>query len=260
MPHTSHDHHHGEEHASPASIASGFELNDWQWRPVLLMTIAVLAMLALGYVVVAILVAATGGTVGDTSHTLLPTSEARVPPEPRLEQNPTIDGTRLVAEARVQIESYGWVDQRAGTAHIPIDRAKQLLLQRGISPFTGEQAAPAASQPTAAPSDEVAISFDAALAAQGEQIFVSLGCIGCHRLDAPGIGPSLVGVYGSEQTLEGGGTALADEAYLRESILNSSAKIVAGYQPVMPPYQGQLNDSQVQQLLEYIKSLADTNP
>ncbi len=116
--------------------------------------------------------------------------------------------------------------------------------------------APAATATSAPDGDNDADdqAFDAALAAQGEQLFVSLGCVGCHNPAGGGVGPSLVGIYNQPQPLVGGGSAVADEAYLIESILNAQAKVVDGYQPIMPAYQGQLSDEQVRQLVEYIKS------
>lgn len=254
-----HGHGHGGEGASAESVASGFELSDWHARPVIVLTAATFAILALAFIGVAAMILVTGGNVGDTGHTLSPTGEARsqLPPEPRLEQNPNVDGERIVVAAAERLATAGWADQAAGTAHIPIERAKELLLVRGITPFEGAQAGGGqAAEPTAAPAGGGApVEFDAALAAQGEQIFTSLGCVACHRSDGAGIGPSLDGRYNTEETMADGSTVLADEAYLIESILNSTAKVVEGYQPVMPAYQGQLSDDQVAQLVEYIKSL-----
>jgi cytochrome c oxidase subunit 2 len=68
------------------------------------------------------------------------------------------------------------------------------------------------------------------------------------------------GVYGSRVQLTGGQTILADDAYIRESILNPNAKIVAGYRPdIMPTFQGQITEEQLLQLIVYVKSLAITN-
>jgi mono/diheme cytochrome c family protein len=139
---------------------------------------------------------------------------------------------------------------------VPIERAMELLVERGIAPFTAGAGGEAAPAPTTAPAAGGEVVFDAALAAQGEQLFASVGCAGCHRSDGAGIGPSLNGIYNQPQTLTDGSTAVADEAFLIESILNPTAKVVEGYQPIMPPYQGQLSDEQVAQLVEYIKSLA----
>lgn len=95
------------------------------------------------------------------------------------------------------------------------------------------------------------------MALVGAQLFSNLGCASCHRNDGAGAGPSLQGLFGNEERLADGSTIVADEAYLAESILNSQAKVVAGYQPIMPAYAGQLSEDQVNQLIAYIKSLSD---
>jgi cytochrome c oxidase subunit II len=95
------------------------------------------------------------------------------------------------------------------------------------------------------------------LAAAGAQIFTEKGCASCHRDDGAGQGPSMVGLFGNQERFADGTTAVADENYLRESILNPTAKVVEGYQPIMPPYQGQLTDDEILQLIAYIKSLSD---
>jgi cytochrome c oxidase subunit 2 len=94
------------------------------------------------------------------------------------------------------------------------------------------------------------------LAAAGEKLFQKLGCVACHVPSGSGLGPPLVGLFGSPVKLTTGQTIPADEAYIRESILDPQAKIVAGYQPIMPPFRGQVSEDQLVQLLAYIKSLA----
>ena len=96
------------------------------------------------------------------------------------------------------------------------------------------------------------------MAVAGSRLFTSLGCQGCHAMNGGGVGPSLVGLYGAEEKLADGSTVTADENYLRESILNPNAKIVAGYAAVMPSYEGRVTEDQLNQLLAYLKSLADT--
>ena len=71
---------------------------------------------------------------------------------------------------------------------------------------------------------------------------------------------SLDGLFGKTVQLQNGETIVADEAYLRESILNPPAKIVAGYQPIMPTFQGLVTEEQLLQLIEYIKSLTARSP
>jgi cytochrome c oxidase subunit 2 len=93
------------------------------------------------------------------------------------------------------------------------------------------------------------------LAARGQRTFQDLACHTCHMADASGRGPALVGIFGSQVKLADGRTVVADEAYLRESILNPQAKLVAGYQPLMPTFQGLVNEEALLGLIEYIKSL-----
>jgi len=93
------------------------------------------------------------------------------------------------------------------------------------------------------------------LAQNGERLFASLSCGACHSGRPDARGPSLANVFGSHLTLSNGQTALADEGYLRESILNPSEHITQGYSPIMPTYQGQISEDGVISLVEYIKSL-----
>ena len=94
------------------------------------------------------------------------------------------------------------------------------------------------------------------LAEEGAKLFESLACSNCHKPDGSGRCPTLVGLYGKSVQLSSGNTVKADEAYIRESILQPTAKIVAGYQPLMPTFQGLVTEEGVLQLVEYIKSLA----
>lgn len=97
-------------------------------------------------------------------------------------------------------------------------------------------------------------------AQQGEKLFTDLGCATCHRDDSPARGPSLVGLFGKSVTLETGETVIADENYLRESIMNPQAKVVAGFQPLMSTFQGVLSEEQVLQLIAYIRALGTQSP
>src|SRR5581483_6978559 len=85
-------------------------------------------------------------------------------------------------------------------------------------------------------------------------------CSGCHKADHSGRGPSLVGVFGSRVTFADGTSTIADENYIRESILNPNAHVVAGYEAIMPSFQGQLSEEQLIQLLAYIQSLGRGAP
>ena len=89
----------------------------------------------------------------------------------------------------------------------------------------------------------------------GEKLFAEKACSTCHLGNGTGRAPSLNGVYGGTVRLADGTSVTADEAYIRESILDSNAKIVAGYQPLMPSFYGQLTEEQILSLTAYIKSL-----
>jgi len=96
------------------------------------------------------------------------------------------------------------------------------------------------------------------LSATGEKIFAELGCVTCHRSDAQGRGPNLQGLFRKPVQLQDGRTLVADENYIRESILDPGAKIVNGYKPVMPTFQGLLSEEQLNALVAYVKSLSAT--
>jgi cytochrome c oxidase subunit 2 len=95
----------------------------------------------------------------------------------------------------------------------------------------------------------------ASLAQNGERLFASLSCAACHNTRPDARGPNLAGVYGAKLPLTSGGTVIADDAYLREAILNPSQHVTQGYAPIMPTYQGQISEEGVIALLEYIKNL-----
>jgi cytochrome c oxidase subunit 2 len=77
----------------------------------------------------------------------------------------------------------------------------------------------------------------------------------CHLTDGTGQAPSLLGVYGHPVHLSNEQIVLADDAYVRESILSPTAKIVFGYKPIMPSFQGQLSEEQILDLIAYVRSL-----
>ncbi len=97
---------------------------------------------------------------------------------------------------------------------------------------------------------------------EGARLYQMIGCMACHSTDGSTVGkvgPSWKGIFGTERVLgKGGKSAMADEAYLRESITNPSAKVVKGFEKFdtgMPIYAGILNESQIESLVLYIKSL-----
>lgn len=89
----------------------------------------------------------------------------------------------------------------------------------------------------------------------GEKLFAERACITCHLADGTGRAPSLNGLYQAKVLLADGSIVTADDAYIRESILDPRAKIVAGYQPLMPSFHGQLTEEQILDLTAYIRSL-----
>jgi cytochrome c oxidase subunit 2 len=98
------------------------------------------------------------------------------------------------------------------------------------------------------------------LASNGQTIFQQLGCSTCHRSDTGGRGPNLAGVFGKPVQLDDGRKVTADENYLRECILNPRSKLVSGFKPIMPVFQGLVSEEQVNALVAYIKSLAQPPP
>ena len=96
---------------------------------------------------------------------------------------------------------------------------------------------------------------------QGQQLFQQYGCVTCHVTDRQGRCPSLLSVFGNPVVLDDGRTVIADEAYVRESILNPNAKIVKGYnRDIMPVFQGQIGEDGLLELIAYIKSLSPRTP
>jgi cytochrome c oxidase subunit 2 len=89
----------------------------------------------------------------------------------------------------------------------------------------------------------------------GEELFASKACNTCHRPDTTARAPMLSGLFGTNVLLADGTSAVADEAYIRESIVNPAAKVVLGYQPIMPTYRGQLSEEEIIQLIRYVQSM-----
>jgi cytochrome c oxidase subunit 2 len=94
------------------------------------------------------------------------------------------------------------------------------------------------------------------LAERGAALFNQQACNTCHLDAGQGRGPSLKDIFGKPVELADGSTVMVDEAYLRESILNSQAKIVKGFQPLMPTFQGLINEEGLVALIEHIRSMS----
>ena len=98
------------------------------------------------------------------------------------------------------------------------------------------------------------------LAAEGSRYFHSLGCSGCHENSQVVHAPSLAGLYQQPVPLQSGQIVTANDDYLRDSILQPSKNVPAGYQPIMPSFQGTLSEEQIIALIAYIKSQRTTEP
>jgi len=100
---------------------------------------------------------------------------------------------------------------------------------------------------------------EGSMAEDGESLFRQLGCGNCHMPDGHGRAPDLHGVYGMNVDLSDGSRIRADESYIRESVLYPQAKIVAGYDRIMPTFKGLISDEGMLKLIEYIKSMGNPN-
>ena len=120
-----------------------------------------------------------------------------------------------------------------------------------------------ASAKRAESATSVATTAAAPTAAMGAKVFQRSGCTGCHSVDgtvAGKTGPTLKGVYGSKVTLSNKTTRVADDEYLRTSILEPGRELVQGYEPFMPSFRGVLTDAEVSALVLYVKSLGARTP
>lgn len=121
-----------------------------------------------------------------------------------------------------------------------------------LATMEARQAPPPAptSDPGGAPPDT------AALVEIGRQIYTSSGCIGCHTVDgSASVGPTWAGLWMADIPLEDGTTVVGDELYIHTSIIDPGAQIHRGFPNIMPSYEGQLNDDQINGVIEYIKTL-----
>jgi cytochrome c oxidase subunit 2 len=96
---------------------------------------------------------------------------------------------------------------------------------------------------------------DGSMAFKGRQLFLKLQCISCHTGTDKARAPVLENLFGSRVALKGGGAEIADEAYIRESILKPRAKVVEGWEPIMPSFEGQVTNDDINALVAYIRGL-----
>jgi cytochrome c1 len=124
----------------------------------------------------------------------------------------------------------------------------------GAGTAVAQEASPVAS-PGATP-EATPLAGDVDLAAAERGRTAAAICLACHSVDGSTlVGPTWQGLYLSERTFEDGSAAIADAAYIHESIVDPLAKVVKGYPPSMPPFAGVLSEDQIKDITEYIKSL-----
>ncbi|HWQ92273.1 MAG TPA: cytochrome c oxidase subunit II [Clostridia bacterium] len=100
----------------------------------------------------------------------------------------------------------------------------------------------------------------ATLAQTGEVLYRELGCSGCHSGSSVVRAPPLEGLFNKPVPLQDGTVTVGDEAYLRDSIIFPNKQVTAGYEPVMPSFQGRLTEEEIMQLIAYIKSISGAPP
>jgi len=93
------------------------------------------------------------------------------------------------------------------------------------------------------------------MAGGGQRLFTQFGCVTCHGPGGNGTGPSLQGIYGTQVTLRTGQNRTVDDAFIRQAIVNPNALPLANFAPIMPSFQGQVDEEQILQLIAYVKSL-----
>lgn len=115
---------------------------------------------------------------------------------------------------------------------------------------------PAKGDAGVAAPDTPAAQPPASLAEKGKQLFAEKACMACHTVDGSAlVGPSLKGMFGSKRLFADGSSVVADENYVRQSLMDPQAKVVKGFQPVMPTQRGLLTDEEINALVAYIKSV-----
>jgi cytochrome c oxidase subunit 2 len=90
----------------------------------------------------------------------------------------------------------------------------------------------------------------------GQELYKSKACFTCHSLDGtPSVGPTFKGIFGRSEKMTDGSTIVVDENYIRKSVLEPQAQVVEGFQPVMPTYQGVVNNEQIDALIAFLKTV-----
>ena len=117
---------------------------------------------------------------------------------------------------------------------------------------------PAADAPGTAPAEATKGGAEVAAIARGRRLYETRGCVACHTIDGSNrVGPSWKGMWGRTETLSAprAPTLVVDAAYIRRSILDPAAEVVAGYPLVMPSFSGQLSEADIGDLIAFVQSL-----
>lgn len=142
-----------------------------------------------------------------------------------------------------------------GTSHSMMLGSVVVMEPAQYQAWLKENSTPNAVLPDQTPTEMAGKGPADPMAVRGEALFQSRGCNGCHGANAHVVAPALRGVFGNTVQLASGETITADEQYVMESILDPQAKVVAGYEPIMPTFQGLLSTEELAQLVTYVKYL-----
>lgn len=216
--------------------------SDIRLKPLVIFLVATLVVSALAIIGVKVLYGSysrsAGQIIADVERQMLEARPTNAVVEGLAEAAESL--RRLRAAEDALLNHYAWVSNGSDFVQIPVDRAMERLLEKGLPIRLTVSAADRANEtPVEA----------------GQRLFTELGCIVCHGATPGALGPSLTGVFGHSVELADGTKVTADEAYVRESILDPMAKVVAGFAPVMPPFKGIVKDDQLDKLVAYITSL-----
>ena len=218
--------------------------SDIRLKPLVIFLVATLVVSALAIVGVKVLFnsyhRSAGQIIADVERQMLEARPTNAIVEGFAEAAESLRRLRAYEDSR--LNHYAWVSNSTDTVQIPVERAMERLLEKGL-PVRKDVA-------------KIDTSSETPVQA-GQRLFTELGCIACHGAIAGALGPSLTGVFGHSVDLADGTQVTADEAYVRQSILEPLSQVVAGYAPVMPSFKGIVNDDQLGKLVAYIASLGN---
>ncbi len=151
------------------------------------------------------------------------------------------------AKARERLGAYGVINKDVGLYEIPITVAMAEVAK------TPALLGPMNVIDIPLPPGTVVATGGPAL---GEKLYTEKGCLACHSLDgSKRVGPTFKGIFGRSEVLADNSTITVDDAYIKESLLTPAAKLVQGYPPAMPAFQGQLTDTDIDGIIAYLKTL-----